>query len=222
MRLPLRLAIALTATAGAYALARRAGTPLGFRAVARLLLADELGASLTRVLDAADAGYAGLAPKVAMARTPGGRMEVRTSAYLLALYRALREEGIAEERAMTVLSDALFRVMRVVWRVPEAIAALAAARYPTRRRARVQVRLARLLVFREPDWVMREAPVGVGYGVDVTRCVPRDFFASEGAERLCDEVMCRQDERMAEARGVPFMRTGTLARGDGRCDFRFG
>lgn len=205
-----------------YAFGGRERPPFAFRLIARRSLEDDLGTSVRRVLAAADVQYERLAPKVAMAATAPGRLELRTSAYLLALYRAMRDEGIGDVRATALLQRALFRVMRQVWRVPEAIAAATGARYPTDRRAKLQVRLARALVFRQPDWAMHEVPPDGVYGIDVTRCVVRDFFVSENAAELCDAVYCRQDVLMAEARGVPFTRTRTLARGDALCDFRFG
>ncbi len=204
------------------ALGPRVRPPFFFRLVARRVLADDLDGSRSRVLDAAERHYAALAPKVAMAVTAPGRLELRTSAYLLSLFRAMREEGIGEDRARDLLAQGLFTVMRQVWRIPEGLAGLVGARYPTDRRARVQVRLARRVVFRDPDWAMHEVASDREFGLDVTRCVVRDFFASEGASLLCDEVMCAQDVLMAERRGVPFRRTATLARGDARCDFRFG
>lgn len=202
-----------------YAFGGRDRPPLVFRLVARRLLDGELGLVRPGVLESADHHYAKLAPKIAMAVTPGGRLEVATSAYLLALYRAMREAGISEDRAYGALSRGLFEVMRRAWWLPDAI--VPGVLSPVTR-TKLQARIARALVFRDPDWSMSEVEWDGRYGLDVTRCVPRDFFASEGAERLCDAVMCRQDVLMADERGVRFTRTGTLARGEARCDFRYG
>ena len=202
-----------------YALGGRDRPPRLFRLLARRLLAADLGLVCAPVLESADRHYSTLAPKIAMAVTPGGRLEVATSAYLLSLYRAMRETGISEDRAYASLSRGLFEVMRRVWQVPDAL--VPAVLSPVMR-TKLQARMARALVFREPDWSMSEVEWDGRFGLDVTRCVPRDFFASEGAERLCDAVMCRQDTLMADERGVRFTRTGTLARGAARCDFRYG
>lgn len=202
-----------------YAFGGRDRPPALFRLLARRVLGADLGLVRDSVLASADRQYEKLAPKIAMAVTPGGRLEMRTSAYLLALFRAMRAAGISEDRAYASLSRAFFQVMRRVWQLPDAIVPPVLSPMT---RTKLQARMARALVFRDPDWAMREIAWDGRFGLDVTRCVLRDFFASEGAEPLCDAVVCREDVLMADERGVRFTRTGTLARGDARCDFRYG
>lgn len=208
----------VSVTLARYAFAR-VRPPLLLRVAARRVL-RAADIPLSRILQRAERHYAALAPKLAMAVTAGGRFNLRMAAYLLALYRAMRDEGVSEERAMALLSNGLFRVMRQVWRSPDAIVGRLTRDHV--RRAKIRERVARRFYFRSPDWEMHEVTAPGRYGVDITRCVMRDLLVSEGAAEICDQVLCVQDIRMAEARGDRLVRGGTLARGDERCDFRFG
>ena len=201
-----------------YAFAR-VRPPLVFRIAARRVFRDA-DIPVSRILVRAERHYADLAPKLGMAVTASGRVNLRMAAYMLALYRAMRDEHVSEERATALLSHGLFRVMRQVWRAPDAIVGRLTRDHV--RRARIRERIARRLYFRSPDWEMHEVSYPGRHAVDITRCVMRDFMVSEGATELCAEVVCAQDILMAEARGDRLIRTGTLARGADRCDFRFG
>jgi ubiquinone biosynthesis protein len=103
-----------------------------------------------------------------------------------------------------------------------AIVAIARLRHRDRlRRAMWTSRLAKRLYYTEPDWVMIDVPVQGGFGIDVSRCVIAEFFASLGMPEFCQRVICDQDARDATYRGIDFERTGTLAGGASRCDFRY-
>jgi ubiquinone biosynthesis protein len=81
--------------------------------------------------------------------------------------------------------------------------------------------MARRFYYTEPDWEMEDVPVEAGFGMDVTRCVVAEFFESLGMSEFCERVICDQDARDAAHRGIEFARTGTLAGGASRCDFRY-
>jgi hypothetical protein len=200
-------------------IATRAHVPFGFRLAARWALSDA-ALPMRPVLDAADRHFADLAPRTARAVTSPGRFNLRMAAYVLALHRGLREQGITDAWASELLSGGLFRVMRLMWRLPDAVVRV---RHPRDRvaRARMRQRLSRRLLFRDPDWVMTEVRIRRGYGLDITRCVMRDLLAGEGETQLCEDVLCHQDLLMAAARGEHLTRTTTLASGGDRCDFRF-
>jgi len=206
---------------GRYALAHDDRPPFAFRWIARRVLGERLvDVPLDAVLDDADRHYGALIAGVAKAKTSAGRLNLRLAAYLVALSRALREVGVAESEAHPALADGLFAVMRRIWWAPDRLAAIVHPR-DLAARTRMRQRLGQRVYFREPDWSMREVHVDGGFGVDVDRCVMRDFLAELGELDLCRDVLCAQDLKMASLRGERLLRTATLAEGALHCDFRF-
>lgn len=82
-------------------------------------------------------------------------------------------------------------------------------------------RLARRVYYTEPDWEMQDVPVASGFGMDVNRCVIAEFFRSFDMSDLCQAAICDQDIRSAAHHGLVLTRSGTLAGGSDRCDFRY-
>lgn len=204
-----------------YALARGDQPPFAFRWLARRVLGERLvDIPLEAVLDDADRHYSALVAGVVKAKTSAGRLNLRMAAYLVALSRSLRELGVADAEARRALADGLFAVMRRVWWAPDRLAAIVHPR-DLAARTRMRQRIGRRVYFRGPDWSMREVHVDGGFGVDVDRCVMRDFLADLGELELCRDVLCAQDLKMAWLRGERLLRTATLAEGATHCDFRF-
>ena len=58
------------------------------------------------------------------------------------------------------------------------------------------------------------------FGVDYTECAILKFLRERGSEQIAPHV-CRIDYPMSRALGLGMERTGTLAGGAPRCDFRF-
>jgi hypothetical protein len=93
------------------------------------------------------------------------------------------------------------------------------------RRLRWESRLLCRLYYARPAWLLDEVPVPAGYGLDIKRCAIADFYRQLGRGGLCEQTICVQDERVARrygaSAGIAFQRTGTLAGGADRCDFRY-
>jgi L-2-amino-thiazoline-4-carboxylic acid hydrolase-like protein len=181
-------------------------------------LRRELGRRTTAVvLRSADRRYM---PPPPLARTSGGRVNLEMCAYLLALRDSLVGVRYESSAANELLAQSLYRVMRRLYRPMDALAVVV---HPRNRlaRARWRQRLSRRIFFRPPDWLMEEVPQSCGYGFDVRRCVMAEFMLGRGEQRFCQEVMCRQDLLMAEARRELLARDHVIAAGDDRCDFRF-
>ncbi|MEX2046418.1 MAG: L-2-amino-thiazoline-4-carboxylic acid hydrolase [Chloroflexota bacterium] len=204
-----------------YALARDDRPPFAFRWIARRVLGERLvDVPLDAVLADVDRHYGALVAGVVKAKTSAGRLNLRMAAYLVALSRSLREIGMTDAEAHRALADGLFAVMQRVWWAPDRLAAIVHPR-DLAARTRMRQRLGRRVYFRGPDWSMREVHVDGGFGVDVDRCVMRDFLADLGELELCRDVLCAQDLWMAALRGERLLRTATLAEGATHCDFRF-
>ncbi|HET9783051.1 MAG TPA: L-2-amino-thiazoline-4-carboxylic acid hydrolase [Candidatus Dormibacteraeota bacterium] len=155
-----------------------------------------------------------------LAQTSAGVLNLEMGAYLLALRDALVEIGVEGENVNELLAESLYRVMK---RFYGPIDALAIVVHPMSRLARSRWRqaLSRRFFFRPPDWQMVEVTATRGHGFDVRRCVMAEYMSGRGEQRFCQEVICKQDLLMAQARAEVLMRTLTIAAGDDRCDFRF-
>ena len=200
---------------------RREGAPAPMRWAARQALSGRVPpATLDAVLRRADRAYLEVAPADGPARSRAGAINVRMAAYLLALERSFIAEGVTQASARELLRTGLFAVMRAIWKVPDAILERVGPKDAIER-TRLRQRIAQRLYFRDPDWSMREVAADHGFGIDVERCVMADYLASHGAASLCADVLCAQDLLMASARGELLERTGTIAGGAARCDFRF-
>jgi hypothetical protein len=140
----------------------------------------------------------------------------------LALYRTLREDAGLEQAPAVALVDEMLQLAyrrRVASPVVRTLAGAAFRRLPVLRNA--VVRMAERS--REPDgFVMRRVEPGPGelLALDVERCPLAELFAREGTPEV-GPLICKLDDVMVEALGVELRRTGTIAAGATRCDFRY-
>jgi hypothetical protein len=141
---------------------------------------------------------------------------------MLALYRTLREDAALGEAAALELVDALLQAAyrrRIASPIKRALASRA-FRLPVLRH--VVVAIAERS--REPGgFVMRrvERDPDVLLALDVERCPLAELFARHGAPEV-GPLICKLDDVMVEMfDGVELRRTGTIAAGAERCDFRY-
>jgi ubiquinone biosynthesis protein len=149
----------------------------------------------------------------------GARHLLRLSAYAVALYRCLVEQGVDPEITTGLVSDAVFRAISPG---RDAIAWLARRRHrEVLAGARWASDLARRLYYAEPGWHIKDVPTEDGFGFDVTRCVVAEYFDRLDESELCERIICVQDTRSAARHGIRLVRSETLAGGGDRCDFRY-
>ena len=76
--------------------------------------------------------------------------------------------------------------------------------------------------FGSPSYEWREAESTDGaVAFDCVKCPVAEFFASRDASELCVSTFCRLDFPLAETWGGQLVRSGTIASGADRCDFRW-
>lgn len=153
--------------------------------------------------------------------TFGSRMNVRLACFTMAFFDALLAVGIERDYAINLIADTAWRVYRL-W----SIAALGLARLTPGRRTSLAFAINRRgglslsFPFNAPGYVIEPVAATRGTAFDVVRCPIADYFRSEGAIDLCTASWCNLDYALAELTGEKLVRTKTLVRGDGRCDFR--
>lgn len=197
----------------------RARPPNALRRAARQIISAELGGVVAdTVVGLADETYPDAAGQIP-ATGRGARHLLRIGAYAAALHGALVDHGIEPDAANALVSDSVFTAIRPA---RDALVLVGRLRHRDRlRRALWTSSVARRFYYTAPDWVMKDVAFEGGFGMDVTRCVVAEFFESLGMSELCERVICHQDARDAAHRGIAFARSGTLAGGADRCDFRY-
>ena len=172
------------------------------------------------ILDDAFTDYAGQRRKLPRERQLGPRWMVRFAALTAGLYRALLRRRIVDAEARRLTAD-------VTWRVYEKMAALpwVIARRTAKTpydRLRLATSLFRRFPFRAPGYDMVDVPAEIDVvAFDVLRCPVAEYFRSEGLSELCVDAWCNLDIPLAKQWGARLERTGTLAQGAPRCDFRW-
>ncbi len=140
----------------------------------------------------------------------------------LALYRTLRDDaGLDEAAAVSLVDDVLQASFRSRLAAPIKRRLMTGAfRLPVLRH--VVVAIAERS--REPggfEMHAVEREPGVLLALDVERCPLAEFFARQGTPEV-GPLICKLDDVMVEAiDGVELRRTGTIAAGAKRCDFRY-
>jgi hypothetical protein len=171
------------------------------------------------ILRQAEAHYRGFSASLPHERTVGARLSVRWAAFNAALFRTLVERGVAKEEALELAFEATWQVQAKAAGPINRLTGLL-TRDPLKA-AGLAAQLSHRTIFRPPGWIREDVPVTDGFGFDMTRCPFSDYLRPLGLGELCERTICNTDFRAAEARGVKLTRTGTLAGGAARCDFRF-
>ena len=66
----------------------------------------------------------------------------------------------------------------------------------------------------------RQETFGLGYGVDILECGICKLFQKHHYQKYAS-ILCEVDEITSALAGLKFIRTGTIANGAKKCDFRF-
>jgi ubiquinone biosynthesis protein len=164
--------------------------------------------------------YYEIEPTLAVAPTLGAVFTTHLAAATLAIHWALVGRGLRAEESYRVIYDIGWRFYTQMAEPPLMVAA-AFTRDGTKR-LRMATDLFRLFPFGSPSYGWREVPSGEGaVAFDCTKCPVADFFARHQSSELCAKTWCNLDFPLAEKWGGRLERTGTIAMGAKRCDFRW-
>jgi ubiquinone biosynthesis protein len=142
------------------------------------------------------------------------------AALILAMHETLVRQGIAAAESYRLIYDIGWSVYRQMAEPPLLIAS-AFTRDP-RKRLKLATDLFRSFPFGSPgyEWRDVQSPDGA-IAFDCVKCLVAEFLASHNASELCVQTVCRLDFPLAETWGGHLKRTGTIASGAPRCDFRW-
>jgi L-2-amino-thiazoline-4-carboxylic acid hydrolase len=149
----------------------------------------------------------------------GGRLMLHMAALTVAFHRVLIARGLNADEARRWTAKASWLVYERMSRVPEA---LSAWRRDPHKRLETALGLLRRFPFSRPSYDMVDVPAPKGtVAFDVLRCPVADYFSTQGLSELCQKSFCDLDFPLAERWSATLERTGTLAGGAPRCDFRW-
>lgn len=197
-------------------LLRRALAP----AVRRALGGRFSAAEITFILDEAFRNYEQQRPRLPRERGLGARAMVHFAALTAGFYRALVAQRTSEEDARRLTATVTWLVYEKMAAVPWGLARLT-RRTPYGRLQRA-TRAFRRFPFGAPGYDMVDIPSDPDVvAFDVRRCPVAEYFRAEGLPQVCVDAWCNLDVPLATQWGARLERSGTLAQGAGRCDFRW-
>jgi ubiquinone biosynthesis protein len=164
--------------------------------------------------------YYELEPSIAIEPSLGAVFTTHLAAATLALHEALLQHGISEAESHRLIYDIGWRIY-VQMGEPPLLLASAFTRDP-HKRLKLATDLFRAFPFGAPSYEWQDilsADDTVAF--DCTKCPVAEFFGHHQASELCVQTWCRLDFPLAEKWGGQLLRTGTIASGAARCDFRW-
>ncbi len=172
------------------------------------------------ILEAVWERYYELEPDLPVADTVGATFTTHLALATLAVFEVLSAHGLDKKRAYEIIYDAGWRLYTKMGEPPLLIAG-AYTRDPAKR-LRIATDLFRSFPFGEPGYLWQdvEGPSHV-VGFDCMRCPVAEFFARHDESELCVNTWCNLDFPLAEKWGGRLERSGTIASGAERCDFRW-
>lgn len=182
-----------------------------------------------RLCEEIEARYRAIGPDIAFARTSANPMDRRLDfcAYFLATILVLERHG---EKAETIRETCLavtraYVQPRNAWqrwlkRLPAKLMGTPVATLMARVMQAKTGRKGHDDGFLVQVVTSPSQTNGLGYGFDILECGIVKLFRKHGAEQYVT-VLCEVDELTSSLAGLELVRAGTLARGAGRCDFRF-
>lgn len=135
-----------------------------------------------------------------------------------ALYRAIRAEGIAEDRARAVIEKINWDAFGPMIRLSFQCSRLRSSHLLTRVMWILDAMFA--FIFTSPFQRKKYAHLDE-IAFDVTSCPLAKYFKDQGAPELTNAAACRLDYQMASVWSMELVRAQTIAEGHSFCDFRF-
>lgn len=184
------------------------------------LKATRLATMTERVLAQTWNRYYELEPSIDIEPTVGAVFTTHAAALILAMHEALVGHGLNPGESYQLIYRILWRLYTQMSEPPLLVAS--ALTRDRRKRLKLATDLFRLFPFGPPAYEWQDVSAADGsVAFDCVKCPMATFFARHNASELCVETACKLDFPLAEKWGGRLERSGTLASGAPRCDFRW-
>jgi len=192
-------------------------------------LRQQYPADHKKLCEAIETRYQAIFPDVAFARRSSNPMDRRLdfTAYFLATIQILEQQGEPFEKIREICLGTTHAYVRPknrwqAWlkRLPVKIIHSPLGRLLTRFMEKKATRLGhpdgfRVIMLTEPAQTF-----GLGYGIDVVECGICKLFQKHGAGKYAS-ILCEVDKLTSSLAGLELVRSGTIANGAAKCDFRW-
>lgn len=181
------------------------------------------------ILADTDRHYAGISGDTAFARTSRNPIDRRLdfSAYFLAFIKALDEKGERFENIRKICLEITTAYVEPKSKIQECFKRLLPRMINTWFGRRLVKGLhKRVSVNSNPGGFVahiitdREETYGFGYGVDIVECGICKLYGKHNYSKYAS-ILCEVDEITSGLAGLQLIRSGTIANGAQKCDFRF-
>ena len=137
----------------------------------------------------------------------------------LSAYQAMRDFGLSEETAIGLIQDLTWQITSTWTRRAKRVST------PLFRSQQRQLKffVERIMktLFSAPAYQFKMGELENGFYLDVLQCPVAELMKSKGVPDLCIKSWCGVDFGLVDILGGELVRTGTIAMGKGKCDFRF-
>jgi ubiquinone biosynthesis protein len=176
-----------------------------------VLKTTSLGVSIDELLSQVWERYYELEPSVAIEKSLGAVFTTHLAAATLAMHEALVQHGVSATESHRLIYDIGWRIY-VQMGEPPLLLASAFTRDP-HKRLKLATDIFRAFPFGAPSYEWQDI-LGADDTIafDCTKCPVAEF---------CVQTWCRLDFPLAEKWGGKLLRTGTIASGATKCDFRW-
>ncbi len=174
---------------------------------------------IDKLLDAAWAHFARLAPRLPSEPTLGSRQSVTLACLTFSMLNALIAEGVERVYAIELIGDVCWKLYAQWGQVPHLLARLSTSN--PARRIRISIGIFMRYPYNPPGWRYDDVAEPRGRRLDILRCPVADYLISNGAGDLCVGSWCNLDYPLARMWGGELERYGTIAGGADRCDCRY-
>jgi len=161
-----------------------------------------------------------LTPSIPKQKNFGAALIVRGAALTIAFNRALLAHGFDRSTAEKVTTAATWKIYRVMGKIPWLLAGVVTR--DAHRRLLLATRMFRRFPFGPPSYTWKDVASDPGVvAFDYLRCPVAEFFKSQNEAGLCFATFCQLDFPLAAEWKAELVRTGSIAGGSERCDFRW-
>lgn len=183
----------------------------------------------SKLLIEIDSTYQSILPDVQFARTSSNPMDKRMefAGYFLATIQVLDRNGESYEKIRTVLIDIAREyvqpkngIQRFFKKLPARIAGTALAKMTLRQLDKKANRRAHPNGFVAKIITDKNETYGFGYGIDILECGICKLFQKHQYKKF-SPLLCEIDYITSNLAGLKLIRSGTIANGAEKCDFRF-
>jgi len=185
--------------------------------------------SYDNIIAETDAHYRVISADTAFARTSRNPIDKRLdfSAYFLALIKTLDDRGVSFENIREICLQITTAYVQPKSRIKAYIQRLI-PKLTSTRLGQVLIRVFHERVSKNSNAdgfvahiiTDKAETFGLGYGVDIMECGICKLFAKHNYSKYAS-VLCEVDEITSALAGLKLIRTGTIANGATKCDFRF-